>query len=348
MYCQNHDDVGCGTCMAVDHRSCQDIFYIPEFLQSNTRISPAKTTLKKLESIATTLKAHYESFQRGKQELVKRKATTLENIRKFRKEINERLDELEKNTVTDTEVRYKAFISKLEEEMEILEINRANIQSARDKLVSADNNVSQNFVNATKGRNIANKAEKCIEVSKSQLPIEDIDFRPDLRLSALLQELPALGNVTQRETRKIKQVTSVKQVSGQKNEKSKYYNVSSTQQEALLKVKGSKKYCVKVQSDIEGCDIVSACTLEDGTILLSDYNNSKLKRLDSSTYTVIDYCDLPGEPWQVCSINKHQAAVCLPSEQEVHFISLSNRMTLTNKITTDFHCFGLANAGGNL
>ncbi|XP_053381075.1 uncharacterized protein LOC123561306 [Mercenaria mercenaria] len=349
MYCQNHDDVGCDTCMAVDHRSCQDIFYIPEFLQNNTRISPAKTTLKKLESIATTLKAHYEKFQRGKQKLVKRRASTLGDILKFRKEINERLDELEKNTVTDTEVRYKALISKLEEEMEILEINRANIQSARDKLVSVDNNVSQNFVNDTKGKNIAIKAEECIEVSKSQLPTEDIDFRPDLRISALLQELPALGNVKQRETIKIEQATTVKQqVSGQKNENSNFYNVNNTEQEALLKVKGNMTYHVEVRSDTFVCNIVSACTLEDGTILLSDFRNYKLKRLDSSSYTVIDYCDLPVRPWQVCSINKYQAAVCLPNQLEVHFISLSNRMTLTNKITTDFYCSGLAYANDNL
>ncbi|XP_053374269.1 E3 ubiquitin-protein ligase TRIM33-like isoform X2 [Mercenaria mercenaria] len=40
MYCQSHHIVGCYTCMAVDHRTCQDVFYVPEFLKTRKNIVP--------------------------------------------------------------------------------------------------------------------------------------------------------------------------------------------------------------------------------------------------------------------------------------------------------------------
>jgi outer membrane protein assembly factor BamB len=88
--------------------------------------------------------------------------------------------------------------------------------------------------------------------------------------------------------------------------------------------------------------------MEDGTQILADHNNSKLKRLHSYNFTVTDYCDLPGGPWQMCMINNTQVAVTVPSKKEVHLISLERQMKTTNKINTDFKCYGLAYANNNL
>jgi hypothetical protein len=88
--------------------------------------------------------------------------------------------------------------------------------------------------------------------------------------------------------------------------------------------------------------------MEDGTIILADSKNTKLKRLHSDNYTVTDYCDLPGGPRQVCMINDTQVAVTVPSQKEVHFISLERKMKTKNKINTDFACYSLAYANNNL
>jgi WD40 repeat protein len=46
--------------------------------------------------------------------------------------------------------------------------------------------------------------------------------------------------------------------------------------------------------------------------------------------------------------NNTQVAVTIPSKKEVHFISLERNMKTTNKINTDFDCFGLAYANNKL
>ncbi|XP_053405630.1 uncharacterized protein LOC123566596 isoform X3 [Mercenaria mercenaria] len=332
MYCQNDDGVGCGTCIAVDHRLCKDIYYIPDFLKNNTCTITTSDIQQKLKSVTKTLAEQHEKFQSEKQRLLKSRAKTLDNVKKFRKEINDRLDELEKNTVDDIEDKYKALIHEMEEGMKQLEKNKANVSSTLDKLVPASKNAIQNFVTVKKAETAASKAAKSVQETKLQTSFKDVYFTADDKISSLLAEINVLGKITDR-------MSVDAECKG---------TVAVSKEEALLQIKGCKEYSVKVQSDDYKCDIGSACTLEDGTIILSDQSNKKLKRLHSSTYSVIDYCDLPNKPWEICSTNKQEVAVCLPDWKEVHFISIGNRMTATNKITTDFQCYGLACTNGNL
>ncbi|XP_060568304.1 transcription intermediary factor 1-alpha-like [Ruditapes philippinarum] len=96
MYCQNHDNVGCSTCMAVDHRLCKDTFYIPEFIQNNTYQVETREIQTRLKEIAKTFAKQDDIFKQDKQRLLQRKAEILADIRKFRQEINGQLDKLEK------------------------------------------------------------------------------------------------------------------------------------------------------------------------------------------------------------------------------------------------------------
>jgi hypothetical protein len=129
-----------------------------------------------------------------------------------------------------------------------------------------------------------------------------------------------------------------------------FKNVKSDVQkvDTLYQAKGGKKYSVRIRSDTSICDIVSACTLEDGTMILADHNNNALNRLNGSTFAVIDHIDINGRPWQVCPISMQEAAVCLRDALGVQFLSVSNKMTLSRKISTDFECFGLVNYAGFL
>jgi hypothetical protein len=117
---------------------------------------------------------------------------------------------------------------------------------------------------------------------------------------------------------------------------------------SLLHVKGSKKYNVKVKSDKDTCDIVSACTLDDGTIILSDFGNKKLKRVDPSSLIVRDCCDVPENPHQVCVISNTEVAVCCSRSQLIQFVSVGSTMKKARQIDTDYYCYGLAYADRKL
>lgn len=75
-----------------------------------------------------------------------------------------------------------------------------------------------------------------------------------------------------------------------------------------FKINDKKTYSVTMKSDIKTCSISSACTLDDGTIILADYNNNKIKRLDSSSFAVRDCYYVPENPIQVCAISNQEIA----------------------------------------
>ncbi|XP_060567398.1 E3 ubiquitin-protein ligase TRIM33-like [Ruditapes philippinarum] len=117
MYCQNHDNVGCSTCMAVDHRLCKDTFYIPEFIQNNSYQVESRDIQAKLKEITKTLEKQADRFKQDKQRLLKRKAEILAFIRKFRQEINDHLDKLEKSSINEIESKVKCLEDKIEDSL---------------------------------------------------------------------------------------------------------------------------------------------------------------------------------------------------------------------------------------
>ncbi|XP_060582490.1 uncharacterized protein LOC132738899 isoform X1 [Ruditapes philippinarum] len=321
MYCQNHDNVGCSTCMAVDHRLCKDTFYIPEFIQNNTYQAESRELQTKLKEIAKTLEKQADRFKQDKQRMLKRKAEILADIRKFRQEINDHLDKLEKSSIDEIESRVKSLEDKIEDSLKQLQANKSRIRSANDKLTSTNTNYSEVFVYVKMGEDAANVAIKYIEHAKIKSTVGDIEFQPDRTILTQLEQKKTIGILSEKPAKTA---------------------------DNLFQIKGNQSYNVKVKSDKNDCHINSACCMKDGTIILADYNNIKLKRLHGYNYTLTDCYDLPGAPYKVCMINNKQVAVTVPSKQEVHIISLERNMKRTNKINTDFVCLGLAHANNNL
>ncbi|XP_060600984.1 uncharacterized protein LOC132754385 [Ruditapes philippinarum] len=347
MYCQNHDNVGCSTCMAVDHRLCKDTFYIPEFIQNNTYQVESRDLQTKLKEIAKTLEKQVDKFKLDKQRLLKRKAEILADIRKFRQEINDQLDKLEKSSIDEIESRVKCLEDRIEDSLKQLLATKSRIRSANDKLTSTNTNHSEVFVNVKMGEHAVNVANKYIKHAKIKSTIENIEFQPDRTILTQLEQKKTLGTLSEQSTKTADNLFLLTQL-----EQKKTLGTLSEQHtktaDNLFQIKGNQSYYVKVKSDNNSCDIMSACCMEDGTIILADFSNNKLKRLHSYNYTVTDYCDLPDWPYQVCMINNTQVAVTVPSKKKVHFISLERNMKTTNKINTDFDCFRLAYANNNL
>ncbi|XP_060561317.1 uncharacterized protein LOC132721085 [Ruditapes philippinarum] len=281
MYCQNHDNVGCSTCMAVDHRSCQDICYIPEFIQNNTYQSASTEIQTKLKEISKTLAEQVTNFKQDKQRLLKRKAKLLAHIRKFRQEINGQLDKMEKNSIDEIEDKVKHLEDKIEDNLKKLKDNMARVTLANDKLASPNTNQAEVFVHVKIGEDAANVANICIEDNKRKSTGDDIQFQPEKAILTLLEQYKSLGTLPKTPG-------------------------------TLFQIKGKQSICVTDTPQEVATDFINPCCLKDGTIILALRYKNKLKRFHSNNYTITDY-PLPGAPLQVCSINAIQVAVTLPS-----------------------------------
>ncbi|XP_053373515.1 uncharacterized protein LOC123532364 isoform X1 [Mercenaria mercenaria] len=115
----------------------------------------------------------------------------------------------------------------------------------------------------------------------------------------------------------------------------------------FFRLKIKRNIASRSHQTVTPCYINSACALEDGTLVLADRDNRKLKRVESSNYTVTDSCYLSAYPWQVCAVNNQEVAVSC-GRAGVKFVSLQPKMTVTRQINPGHTCRGLAYVDGHL
>jgi hypothetical protein len=113
----------------------------------------------------------------------------------------------------------------------------------------------------------------------------------------------------------------------------------------LWPVKEIQAINIRTNADNRDCEIKGSCILPSGEILLTDYLNNKLKKLDNM-YEVISVCDLPDKPYDVCYVGDNVAVVSL--FKKLKFVDTEDSMTLIRSIDIDHECDALACHGDQI
>ena len=108
-----------------------------------------------------------------------------------------------------------------------------------------------------------------------------------------------------------------------------------------------ERYDVSVADEYKKCDMFGSTLLTDGRLMLTDWDNKKVKLLDKS-FALIDQIVLLGNPDDVCSINPNEAAVTLTMQKTVQLINLVPKMNLSRVMYMDEHCRGITYHDGNI
>jgi hypothetical protein len=299
------------------HRSCNDIFDVPEFVQINQSQAQTKKTLEDLNVENANLKKMLETRIHERERLMNDKQKALLKLKEFRKEIEMKLNKHEQTSTEQIESKCNVIAEKINAEIKVLEISQKDVEHAEDKMVSCDddNNISQAFVSSKIGQRAIGDAIKCREEKASKQHVIHIEFKRNEKILTCLNETENLGNLCQ------------------SNE--------------IYKVKKKRTFNVRHQSDTQTCNIFSACELGNGSIILADNINKKLKRIDSK-FTNTDVCELPESPYQICTVNTHDVAAISGNRQIIYFVSFAKEPRRTKEINIEHKAFGIAYALSNL
>ncbi|XP_060585321.1 uncharacterized protein LOC132741210 isoform X6 [Ruditapes philippinarum] len=121
---------------------------------------------------------------------------------------------------------------------------------------------------------------------------------------------------------------------------------SRSMSSGLWSVKEERIINIRTNADSQDCFIKGSCILPSGEILLADYDNKNLKKLDNM-YNVKCVCDLPDCPNDVCYVGDNVAVVSL-SWRKLQFVDTTCNMTLKRSIDTHHECYGLACHGDQI
>ncbi|XP_045198819.2 uncharacterized protein LOC123553136 [Mercenaria mercenaria] len=327
MYCANHDTVGCSVCFNINHKKCEDIHYISDYVQKEnprsqfSRLqSQLNTTILKMETLA-------KQQQQLEVELQKKKDNYLDEIQAFRIDINKTIDQLEQATIKDLDCQFNVLDQMFENEKKSIQKTLDDLRKQKLSIEISDANTSQQFVSLKLCQTEITDAENFISGGSLSIDKNSIRFERNSEILDFMQSLHSL--------QKPQHQTTEQRV------------LPQSKKQSLYQVKTEDSFNIRLPKGQQICDIWSLCLLYSGDVLLADNANKVLKLVDGVTYKITKSIRMPEEPHYVNTVNTEEAIVCLKG-YSLQFVSTRDQLILTRRLMIDHCCLGVCGIACNI
>jgi hypothetical protein len=322
-YCHDHVEFLCSVCVTLEHQTtfCQ-VDYIPD-------ISGDIIDSKEYQVILNALNTTSDKFQQTVEDLKKMAyksnsslKESLAAIKKFRQEINQRLDELERQTEDAAKVNEQDNNKHLKAAETTYEDINKSLKELSEKIKQL--NTSKQADKLFKELKLAEKIMKDMEEKELKLSSYDIKehhFKANVAILTNLKAEKSFGTLTQRTL----------------NKKALPIQIQSRQSSHEGEI------CVKTQQDKILCGIRGMLMLTPDLLIITDCNNNAVKMVDISSQSVSDQLQLDAGPWDITPVTNKELAVTLPYKRTVQFISISsNKLVKKHTMMVDGECNGIS------
>ncbi|XP_060568467.1 uncharacterized protein LOC132727072 [Ruditapes philippinarum] len=328
-YCNDHKKILCSVCVALEHQAttCK-VNYIPD-------ISGDIIDSKEYQVILNSVNTTYDKFQKIYKEVknITYKSSSslkgaLVDIKKFREEINQRLDELERqaeDAVTVIEQENNKHLKAVETTCE--EVTKSlKISSDKIKQLNTTKEAEKLFIDLK----LAEKTIKDMQGKLLNLPSFDFKEHNFLSNDVILNFFKAeksMGTLT-------------------------HTTFNTECQPVKLQYRKSSHegdICVNTLKDKTICWITGMTLLISELLIITDYNNNVVKMVDTSSQSVSDQLQLDSGPWDITTVSGTELAVTLPNKQTIQFISISSNKLIKEQTLNVFgQCHGISCYQGKL
>ncbi|XP_052762617.1 uncharacterized protein LOC128205181 [Mya arenaria] len=318
MYCANHDEVRCGACIAVNHRTCMNVVMVQQVAKGVAKTDEFKEVRDGMKQVKKELTALKKKNEKGLATVDKQKTAIMKKIKASRKKLDQILDQLEKNTIAELEKACVRGATQLKDDIEVYDEILESFETVTELFTAVKNDPeveSGVYVGMKRCKEKIKEGNRLVEFKKVTTLNEPIKFIPDSRLAGWLKSLTLLGTF--------------------ESENKAYIG-------EFLKTVNIQMLSDMRDSDIFGCDF-----FKDGSLVLSDWDNKNVKLLDEN-FDIDDYITVDGNPNDVCVLNPDDIAVTMPIQKTIQFIQVKPKMALKHTIKTDDSCRGLASHNGRL
>ncbi|XP_045167572.2 protein wech-like [Mercenaria mercenaria] len=324
-YCQRHDSVGCNDCMIVDHTSCK--------IQLVTEVSSNYGNSRELNLIKQRIADLTDNIVSSKHEItctlkraqeMKNKLT--EEIKTFRKELNDYFDRMEAKLLDEVEqitARDVALQTQLKDQCKTMEKEIEEFQSKLDQHSAKSN---QLFVTTKLAQKRLHTYQKAIENIAFKPSINVYKFKPSTDLTALKENQTPIGILSSQNPEKTEQ-------------SSDYVSDMTTQ--------FVRKFSVRTETEND-CWITGMAMISNDEILLADCLNRSLKILNVTETSITSMIMPPGKPLDVTTINSETAAATLTDTGKILFVDTKNGLSTNNILTVRKNCKGIDYHDGHL
>ena len=323
LYCENHVEVICPTCETVKHWNCKTCPIKDSVTKDTER--KMKELMNKAKSIKTEMENCKKDGEAYREKLESKTEECRKEITAFRREINMILDKMEKETVENLNTSANQQLQTIEKQIKAIATSEQALGTDLDIIESADKSNKEEVmfsVYAIISKSIS-EYENLVKDIRSDMRQPKLEFQKNKKLIDVLKSVEGLCSV---------EITRTQ--------------ADSFQQENVvlldMKVKSTKEVNIKL-SDDDHDPFITGCTfLPNGRILLCDYNNIKLKLLDSDM-SIKKSLKLTEAPHNVAAFGENEAIITFNSlnKKDLQYIYTHPDLKVGNTIALSKKCFGL-------
>lgn len=311
LYCQEHDEVGCTACIAINHKECAEPVYVTKASRGITKTTLPKEMKDEIGRVKKDLFLLKLRRTGDKQRYTKQRDGILASIQALRGRLNEILDRLEEGVKEKMQEKFDADMNELKHDLSRCDDAIMALDAALKKLGTKQE--AELFINMKRdGKRTLERGEFVLVAVTEHLGQEEIRFEIDESIEEWMKNLNSLGKF--------------------EHEQCAYKGVFYG------------KFDLNQKSDTNTEDYVfnGSLNLPDGKTIFTDWKNRKLKLVDNN-YTLRGHIEVPGEPYSLCCINNQSVAVTLRDEKLIQFVSLDHmKMKLEKRFKVDEYCRGIA------
>ena len=320
-YCQDHDDVICQSCCFTKHRACKTM------------------SIGKMSA----------SYQRGKFTVVAQKADMLND--ETERILDERQSELKSNTkmTKDAKEDMRKYRQEINKKIDIMENEMLKEIDRRES--KNRQHVDGHISSCTTTKQLLQSDLKLLNDAKKTADKADM-FAADVKVSKRLADYERLLRDIRRESTSIcltfKNNDQILDMLS--NTKSIGTLMEQTIEKTVftdLKFENLKKKKVKISKDKNKPTIRGCTFMPDGKFILCDSGNENLKLLDKS-FTPQDSLDLPSRPLGISMVNDTTAIITLPDQQQLQYIDVAPRLAAGRVIHFDKTCYDVRVVGSDI
>ena len=330
-YCETHNEVICETCKTLKHRKCNN------WSLAKKSASYTAVKLNKIQEEVKEMENKFEQFKQKRssdlQELLNMKEKCLNEIKGFRKELDNLLDTLEQSIKRDLETRVREQRQEIEHHIDSCLTTIKTIK-ADSKLVydaKQSDRKDKMFVTDIKISTRFEDYKALLQDVKTETKKPILAFERDKKLVEMLSNIGAMGQVIFQEGVEPKKAPN------------------KTRSNVVIDkhVINSEQVIINSSDDVTTPWVTGCTFMPNGQALLCDYNNKKAKLLDYKL-TPIGSLNLQDRPWDASSVDSSNVIVSFPLGRILQIIQVLPSLKAGRVIQVKKMCWGVTVVGDDI
>jgi hypothetical protein len=304
--------------MVNDHKTCK-VEFIPDIADEFTNGEKYKAILTRLEKLQTKIDSKIKATATGREACANEFVFAVQEIKRFRKEIEDYLNKMEQTILKECERLRKENVNDITKNEDFLKTIKSELYDIVDCLKSKSKKTTDLFVEAKQTEARLSQLEQDM---KQNVNMVFTEFERNSDLNAMVCGSCNLGKLSS---------------------KTFCYNSSMECSIAEFEPVFDSKINVHSNADKHDAAISNMLLLSSDAFLCVDRDNYSVKVVNIKQKCISSQILLKSWPWDITFLATDQIAVTLPDIEKICFLSIKDKkLTSIREIKVNGECRGIA------